>query len=108
MWLVAKCLRTCAPQRSTAGYLRLRLGSRNRVSGNGGALHSARRDARRYRERDLYGRDSAQAWARLASDLDISKLEGISQVIGLSQVISSAQALMDGKVRGRVVVDVEM
>jgi acrylyl-CoA reductase (NADPH) len=48
-----------------------------------------------------------EAWARLARDLDISKLDAISHEIGLTDVISTAQTLMSGRVRGRVVVNVE-
>ena len=47
-----------------------------------------------------------EAWSRLARDLDIAKLETITQEIGLGEVIETAGKLMDGKVRGRVVVDV--
>ena len=48
-----------------------------------------------------------EAWERLASDLDISKLEAISQVIGLSEAIATAPSLLEGKVRGRIMVDVQ-
>jgi len=62
----------------------------------------------------LYGIDSVmaplnlrlQAWQRLASDLDVSKLEAMTREIGLSQAIGVATELLQGKVRGRVVVDV--
>jgi acrylyl-CoA reductase (NADPH) len=61
----------------------------------------------------LYGVDSVmapvhlrlQAWQRLALDLDMSKLEAMTREIGLSQVIAVAAELLQGKVRGRVVVD---
>lgn len=46
------------------------------------------------------------AWQRLGTDLDISKLNLITQEIGLSEAISIADRLLDGQVRGRVVVDV--
>jgi acrylyl-CoA reductase (NADPH) len=45
-----------------------------------------------------------QAWARLASDLDPRRLDLITEEIGLDAAIAKAQALMDGRVRGRVVV----
>ena len=45
-----------------------------------------------------------EAWARLAVDLDASALAAITEVVPLSQAIARAHALMDGKVRGRVVV----
>lgn len=48
-----------------------------------------------------------QAWTRLCEDLDAAKLEAISHVIGLDDVIESARALIEGQVRGRIVVDVQ-
>ena len=47
------------------------------------------------------------AWQRLRLDLDLSKLDLISQFIGLSEVIPMASRLLDGQLRGRVVVDVD-
>ncbi|MBF0097124.1 MAG: oxidoreductase [Magnetococcales bacterium] len=47
-----------------------------------------------------------QAWQRLAQDLDLEKLQGMSREIGLAEVIPLAKALLEGTVRGRVVVDV--
>jgi acrylyl-CoA reductase (NADPH) len=49
--------------------------------------------------------DRLDAWARLATDLDPAALALISHEIGLSEVIDTAHRLMDGQVRGRVVVD---
>lgn len=46
------------------------------------------------------------AWQRLARDLDIKALELIATDIGLGEAIKAAADLMDGKVRGRIVVDV--
>ncbi len=46
------------------------------------------------------------AWERLGRDLDISALDMIGQEIGLGEAIAAAQGLMDGTVRGRIVVDV--
>ena len=45
-----------------------------------------------------------QAWDRLARDLDPAKLEAMIEEVPLDQAIAKAQALMDGQVRGRVVV----
>jgi len=50
--------------------------------------------------------DRIEAWQRLADILDPEVLDDISTDIGLSEVIATAQALMAGKVRGRVVVDI--
>jgi len=44
------------------------------------------------------------AWARLARDLDPAKLEALVTEIGLDEVIPAAHRLMDGQVRGRIVV----
>ena len=46
------------------------------------------------------------AWNRLARDLDPTALERISKVIGLGEVAAAAQEIVSGKVRGRIVVDV--
>ncbi len=62
----------------------------------------------------LYGIDSVmaplavrkEAWARLGKDLEIARLDAITREIGLSDAIAVARELLDGKVRGRVVVDV--
>jgi acrylyl-CoA reductase (NADPH) len=50
--------------------------------------------------------DRLEAWQRLASDLDVGKLGLITQQIGLSDAISMAHQVIQGQVRGRVVVDV--
>ena len=46
------------------------------------------------------------AWDRLARDLDASSLERLSTVIGLTEVADAAQNILAGRIRGRVVVDV--
>jgi acrylyl-CoA reductase (NADPH) len=46
------------------------------------------------------------AWERLGADLDIAKLELITNEINLAEAIPMAAQLIEGKVRGRVVVDV--
>jgi acrylyl-CoA reductase (NADPH) len=46
------------------------------------------------------------AWQRLAKDLDPAKLDRITQKIGLSEAIAHAPDILAGKVRGRIVVDV--
>lgn len=50
--------------------------------------------------------DRLLAWQRLATDLDPALLDTITHEIGLSDAITVAGALLEGKVRGRVVVDV--
>ena len=45
-----------------------------------------------------------QAWERLASDLDPAKLAAITEEVGLDAVIVKAAELMQGRVRGRIVV----
>ena len=62
----------------------------------------------------LFGIDSVmapqavrqEAWKRLGRDLDIAKLDAITREIGLGEAITVAADLLEGKVRGRVVVDV--
>lgn len=46
------------------------------------------------------------AWARLARDLDPALLDVIGRDIGLGEAIAVAAELMAGKVRGRIIVDV--
>ena len=50
--------------------------------------------------------DRTLAWQRLANELDLAKLHAMVQEIGLGEVIETAEQLMQGQVRGRVVVDV--
>jgi acrylyl-CoA reductase (NADPH) len=45
-----------------------------------------------------------QAWNRLATDLDIAKLESMIEEVDLDHAADKAHALMAGQVRGRVVV----
>ena len=47
-----------------------------------------------------------EAWNRLAHDLDHAKLQVITKTITFDEVIPTARALLEGKVRGRVVVEV--
>ena len=46
------------------------------------------------------------AWQRLARDLDGAAIERLSRVIGLAEALTAAQDIVAGKIRGRVVVDV--
>ncbi len=62
----------------------------------------------------LYGIDSVMApfavrqaaWARLARDLDLAKLEAITHEIGMGGVVQAGADILAGKVRGRLVVNV--
>ncbi|MDP3256491.1 MAG: MDR family oxidoreductase [Bosea sp. (in: a-proteobacteria)] len=47
-----------------------------------------------------------EAWARLAADLDRDRLALMTTRIPLTDVIDTARAIVDGKVRGRVVVEI--
>ena len=47
-----------------------------------------------------------QAWARLAQDLDMAKLDSLTTHIKLDDVIAAGADIMSGKVRGRIVVDI--
>ncbi|MGO9545653.1 MAG: MDR family oxidoreductase [Rhodomicrobium sp.] len=48
-----------------------------------------------------------QAWARLAQDLDRSKLAAITQTRSWKDVLEFAPQILEGKVRGRIVLEVE-
>ncbi|MBS1178787.1 MAG: acuI [Proteobacteria bacterium] len=62
----------------------------------------------------LYGIDSVmapkalreQAWARLAQDLDLAKLDSLVHEIPLAGAIAAGADILAGKVRGRLVVNV--
>lgn len=62
----------------------------------------------------LLGVDSVQApmakrqraWERLATDLDIAKLDSITRMIGFDAVPQAAADIVAGRIRGRVVVDI--
>jgi acrylyl-CoA reductase (NADPH) len=62
----------------------------------------------------LYGIDSVmclltqreEAWKRLESDLDRSKLAAMTREIGLSELPDVAAAILAGQVRGRIVVKI--
>lgn len=47
-----------------------------------------------------------QAWQRLAKDLDLAALGSIGDEVGLQQSLELAPELLAGRVRGRIVVDV--
>ena len=47
-----------------------------------------------------------KAWARLATDLDRGKLATATRTIAFDKVIETAHAIIDGKIRGRVIVTV--
>lgn len=48
-----------------------------------------------------------RAWQRLATDLDIAKLDSITRTIGFDEIEQAAHDIIDGKIRGRVVVDIK-
>jgi putative YhdH/YhfP family quinone oxidoreductase len=62
----------------------------------------------------LLGVDSVQApmakrqraWDRLAKDLDVKKLDAMTEVVPLAKAIELAPKILAGQVKGRVVVDV--
>ena len=49
-----------------------------------------------------------RAWARLATDLDLARLEKMCRVVPLREVPQLAGEILAGKVRGRIVVDVNV
>ncbi|ESX06993.1 alcohol dehydrogenase [Mesorhizobium sp. LSJC268A00] len=46
-----------------------------------------------------------EAWRRIGADLDLKKLVGLSTTIGFDGIITAAHDIVEGKIRGRVVVD---
>jgi acrylyl-CoA reductase (NADPH) len=47
-----------------------------------------------------------EAWRRLAQDLDAVRLESMTREVDLDGAVPHAHALIEGKVRGRIVVDI--
>ncbi|MGL4811137.1 MAG: MDR family oxidoreductase [Beijerinckiaceae bacterium] len=47
-----------------------------------------------------------EAWSRLARDLPAGKITALSQTIKLDDVIRYGQDILDGKVRGRIIVEI--
>ena len=45
-----------------------------------------------------------EAWRRLGTDLDSDKLAGLSKIIGFDDIIPAARDIVEGRIRGRVVV----
>ena len=66
------------------------------------------------RERPDAGIDSAkaprqrriEAWTRLARDLNREKLAAMTTTIGFDDIVEAANDIVEGKVRGRVVVEI--
>ncbi|MEG2269473.1 MAG: oxidoreductase, partial [Acinetobacter sp.] len=62
----------------------------------------------------LYGIDSVmapielrkEAWERLATELDQTKLEKVTTEIQLTDALNISNEILDGKIRGRVVVQI--
>jgi len=50
--------------------------------------------------------DREEAWRRLETDLDRAKLTEITTEIGLAEVVEAGGRIVDGKVRGRIVVNI--
>ncbi|ACK49584.1 quinone oxidoreductase, YhdH/YhfP family [Methylocella silvestris BL2] len=48
--------------------------------------------------------DRVEAWDRLAREIDVTKLDAMTTTIGLKDAIAAAGDLIDGKIRGRIVV----
>ena len=46
-----------------------------------------------------------EAWGRIADDLDLEKLASLTTTIGFDGIIAAATDIVDGKIRGRVIVD---
>jgi len=47
------------------------------------------------------------AWRRLETDLDREKIAAMANEIGLEEVIATGRRIVDGKVRGRIVVEIK-
>ena len=47
-----------------------------------------------------------EVWKRAAADLDLGKLMSTTRTIGFDRIVPTANAILEGKVRGRTVVDI--
>ena len=47
-----------------------------------------------------------EAWNRITTDLDLEKLQSLTTEIGFDDIVSTATDIVDGKIRGRVIVDI--
>jgi acrylyl-CoA reductase (NADPH) len=47
-----------------------------------------------------------EAWRRLATDLDRAKLAAMTTSIRLEEAIESARAIVAGRIRGRIVIEI--
>jgi acrylyl-CoA reductase (NADPH) len=50
--------------------------------------------------------DRQAAWKRLETDLDRAKLSEMTKEIGLAEVLDEAPKIVEGRVRGRIVVKI--
>jgi acrylyl-CoA reductase (NADPH) len=48
------------------------------------------------------------AWNRLSEDLELEKLDSLTQVISLKEIPNAAEDILSGKVLGRIVVDLNL
>ena len=49
--------------------------------------------------------DRVEAWRRLGTDLDLARLDAMTRTAGLADLPGLAAEILDGKVRGRIVID---
>lgn len=47
-----------------------------------------------------------RAWSLLARELDLDALDGITTVLGLGDLVGAAEQILQGRIRGRAIVDV--
>jgi acrylyl-CoA reductase (NADPH) len=50
--------------------------------------------------------DRVEAWRRLSRDLEINKLELLAEEVSLAEALARAGSFLEGRVRGRIIVDV--
>jgi acrylyl-CoA reductase (NADPH) len=49
-----------------------------------------------------------RAWDSLSKDSDLDTLDKLTQVISLDDVLEASQQIVAGKVRGRIVIDMNL
>ena len=86
---------------------RLRAGRRQRSAGQRHPVPAARRQPARHRFGHVpAGTSAIAAWDRLARDLPLDRLDRMTETVPLAEVPALAPRILNGAVRGRVVVAV--
>lgn len=82
------------------------IGPGNGFPGNRCTFHPSRGKPARHQQRHSAFERRVEAWERLSDQLNLDTLSLMTREISLESAIAAATDLMDGKNRGRMIVDV--